>query len=117
MRDVEFETALAILREEGHMVGGLSGSLNMIYARIDGRDLSRTEILELTKAPDSLWPFELCGKQCEMRVYYDHEGMAFEVRRDKKRVGERRRAPDTEGNDAKFANRLVAEMMASGELL
>jgi len=117
MSDVKFEAALAVLREDGHIVGGLSGSLTMIYAKVDGQDLSRTEILELTTTPDSIWRFALHGKQCEIRVYFDHEGMAYEVRCDHKRVGARRRAPDTEGNDVTFANRLIAEMTATGELL
>jgi hypothetical protein len=108
--------ALAILRNEGYLVGGLCGSPAMLYATIDGEQLTATEIFEMTKTPDSLWPFELHGTQCEVRVYFDHEGMAYEVRRDHKRVGERRRVPETEYNDAVFAKRLIAEMTASNEL-
>jgi hypothetical protein len=113
----DLSRALAVLRIEGCTVGELSGTPTMLYATVDGLRLSACEILEMTKTPDSVWPFELHGKQCEVRVYYDHNGMAYEVRSAHKRVGERRRAPETEYNDAVFANPLITEMTDSGELL
>jgi hypothetical protein len=113
----DFTRALVILTKEGYVVGPLSGSSTTLYATLDGQRLNVTEVLEMTKTPDSAWPFELHGTHCEVRVYFDHEGMAYEVRCDRKRVGERRRASETEYGDAAFATRLIAEMTGSGDLL
>ena len=113
MNDTGLERALEILRTEGRSVGQVTCGQRGIQVMIDGQNLSRAEIFEITRTPDSIWPFQADGKECEVRIYFDPQGMVYEVRECHRRVGERQSARDTDYSERELSQRIIKEYTSS----